>query len=324
MPESQILYLSRQDVERVNLPMRTVIDLLEKAFMEKGRGQVEMPPKPGIHTMPDAFIHAMPAYIPALKSAGIKWVSGYPENYKRGLPYISGLLILNDAGTGIPHAVMDCTWITAYRTGAATALAAKYLARPDSETVGILACGVQGRTNLEALSCLFKIRTVFAYDPLPDVLERYVKDMTQQLGLKVVAVKEPKLAVVDSDLVVTSGPILKHPTPTIDKDWLDAGGFASAVDFDSYFTPAAMAQMDRISTDDHAQFQYYKSAGYFQHTPEPYADLGEIVAGTKPGREAPEERILAINLGLALDDMAVAPTLYQLAREKGLGTLLPL
>ncbi|MFN2119995.1 MAG: ornithine cyclodeaminase family protein [Anaerolineales bacterium] len=324
MPESQILYLSRQDVERVNLPMRTVIDLLEKAFMEKGRGQVEMPPKPGIHTMPDAFIHAMPAYIPALKSAGIKWVSGYPENYKRGLPYISGLLILNDAGTGIPYAVMDCTWITAYRTGAATALAAKYLARPDSETVGILACGVQGRTNLEALSCLFKIRTVFAYDPLPDVLEKYVKDMTQQLGLKVVAVKEPKLAVVDSDLVVTSGPILKHPTPTIDKDWLDAGGFASAVDFDSYFTPAAMAQMDRISTDDHAQFQYYKSAGYFQHTPEPYADLGEIVAGTKPGREAPEERILAINLGLALDDMAVAPTLYQLAREKGLGTLLPL
>ena len=324
MPESQILYLSRQDVERVNLPMRTVIDLLEKAFMEKGRGQVEMPPKPGIHTMPDAFIHAMPAYIPALKSAGIKWVSGSPENYKRGLPYISGLLILNDAGTGIPYAVMDCTWITAYRTGAATALAAKYLARPDSETVGILACGVQGRTNLEALSCLFKIRTVFAYDPLPDVLEKYVKDMTQQLGLKVVAVKEPKLAVVDSDLVVTSGPILKHPTPTIDKDWLDAGGFASAVDFDSYFTPAAMAQMDRISTDDHAQFQYYKSAGYFQHTPEPYADLGEIVAGTKPGREAPEERILAINLGLALDDMAVAPTLYQLAREKGLGTLLPL
>ena len=324
MPESQILYLSRNDVERVNLPMRTVIDLLEKAFMEKGRGQVEMPPKPGIHTMPDAFIHAMPAYIPALKSAGMKWVSGYPENYKRGLPYISGLLILNDPDTGIPYAVMDCTWITAYRTGAATALAARYLARPDSETVGILACGVQGRTNLEALSCLFKIRTVFAYDPLPEVLEKYVNDMSRQLGLRVVAVKEPKLAVVDSDLVVTSGPILKHPTPTIDKDWLDAGGFASAVDFDSYFTPAAMAQMDRISTDDHAQFQYYKSVGYFQNTPEPYADLGEMVSGTKPGREAPEARILAINLGLALDDMAVAPALYQLARDKGLGTMLPL
>ena len=90
----------------------------------------------------------MPAYIPALHSAGIKWVSGYPENFKRGLPYITGLLILNDVETGIPYAVMDCAWITAYRTGAASALAAKYLARPESKTAGILACGVQGRTNL--------------------------------------------------------------------------------------------------------------------------------------------------------------------------------
>ena len=94
MPTHELLYLSRHDVEQVKLEMRTVIDLLEQAFMEKGRGKVEMPPKPGVHTMPDAFIHAMPAFIPALKSAGIKWVSGYPDNYKRGLPYISGLLIL--------------------------------------------------------------------------------------------------------------------------------------------------------------------------------------------------------------------------------------
>src|SRR5512139_4328348 len=143
MSEHKVLYLSRADIETVNLPMSQIIDLLEKAFLEKGNGRVEMPPKPGIHTMPDAFIHAMPAYIPALHSAGIKWVSGYPENQKRGLPYITGLLVLNDDDTGIPYAVMDCTWITAYRTGAATALAAKYLARPESETVGILACGVQ-------------------------------------------------------------------------------------------------------------------------------------------------------------------------------------
>ena len=133
MAEQKILYLSRADVEAVNLPMKTIIELLEKAFLEKGNGKVEMPPKPGIHTMPDAFIHAMPAYIPSMRSAGIKWVSGYPENFKRGLPYISGLLILNDVETGIPYAVMDCTWITAKRTGAASALAAKYLARPESE-----------------------------------------------------------------------------------------------------------------------------------------------------------------------------------------------
>jgi len=151
MAEHKILYLSRADVEAVNLSMKEIIDLLEKAFLEKGNGNVEMPPKPGIHTLPDAFIHAMPAYIPSMRSAGIKWVSGYPENFKRGLPYINGLMILNDVETGIPYAVMDCSWITAMRTGAASALSAKYLARPDSETVGILACGVQGRTDRKSV-----------------------------------------------------------------------------------------------------------------------------------------------------------------------------
>src|ERR1044072_4015264 len=106
MAEHKILYLSRADVEAVNLSMKEIIDLLEKAFLEKGNGNVEMPPKPGIHTLPDAFIHAMPAYIPSMRSAGIKWVSGYPENFKRGLPYINGLMILNDVGTGIPYIVM--------------------------------------------------------------------------------------------------------------------------------------------------------------------------------------------------------------------------
>jgi ornithine cyclodeaminase/alanine dehydrogenase-like protein (mu-crystallin family) len=324
MSSNELLYLARADVEKVNLNMETIIPLLEQAFMEKGHGMVEMPPKPGIHTLPDAFIHAMPAYIPAMKSAGIKWVSGYPGNFKLGLPYITGLLILNDPETGIPYAIMDCTWITAHRTGAATALSAKYLARPESEVVGILACGVQGRTNLEALGRLFKIKKVYAYDVLPDVQERYICEMSKKLGLEIVGVKEPKEAVMGADIIVTSGPILKHPTPTIEKDWLKPGAYASAVDFDSYFTGAAMAQMDRVSTDDHAQFQYYKSIGYFQQTPTPYADLGEIVAGLKPGRQSPDERTLAINLGLAIDDMALAPTIFSIAREKGLGTVLPL
>ena len=324
MSDQQILYLSRADVETVNLPMKEIIELLEKAFREKGNGRVEMPPKPGIHTMPDAFIHAMPAYIPAMRSAGIKWVSGYPENFKRGLPYITGLLILNDVETGIPYAVMDCTWITAMRTGAASALSAKYLARPDSGTVGILACGVQGRANLEALTCLFPIKRVFAYDILPDVQEKYIADMTSRFDLEIIGVRDPKQAVIESDLVVTSGPILKHPSPIIEKDWLRPGAYGSAVDFDSYWSGAALAQMDRISTDDHAQFQYYKSVGYFQQTPDPYADLGELVAGLKPGRKDEKERTLAINLGLAMDDMAVAPEIYRRARDKGLGISLSL
>jgi ornithine cyclodeaminase/alanine dehydrogenase-like protein (mu-crystallin family) len=324
MTDNQILYLSQADVANVNLDMSKVIDLLEIAFREKGAGQVEMPPKPGIHTMPDAFIHAMPAFIPALHSAGIKWVSGYPENQKRGLPYITGLLILNDVETGIPYSVMDCTWITAYRTGAASALAARYLARPESKTVGILACGVQGRTNLEALTILFPVKRVYAYDIHPDKQQRYMDEMSARLNVEVIGVKEPRQAVVESDLVVTSGPIFKHPTPTIQKDWLQPGAFGSAVDFDSYWSADALFQMDRISTDDHAQFKYYKSVGYFQTTPDPYADLGEIVAGRKRGRQNPQERTMAINLGLAMDDMAVAPEIYRRAKKMGIGTWLTL
>jgi ornithine cyclodeaminase/alanine dehydrogenase len=105
---------------------------------------------------------------------------------------------------------------------------------------------------------------------------------------------------------------------------LKAGAFASAVDYDSYWTGPALAQMDRISTDDHAQMRYYRSLGYFRQTPEPYADLGELVAGLKPGRQSPAERTLAMNLGLALDDMAVAPEVYRRATQRGLGTRLPL
>ena len=131
-------------------------------------------------------------------------------------------------------------------------------------------------------------------------------------------------AVAASDVVVTSGPILKHPAPTIARDWLKPGAFASAVDFDSYWTEEALAQIDKIATDDHAQFQYYRGVGYFQKTPDPYADLGELADGRKPGRERADERTMAINLGLALDDMAVAPEVYRRARARGLGTWLPL
>ena len=324
MNSSQLLYLSRADVEDVNLDMPTIIRLLEEMFSEKGAGRVQMPPKPGNNTRLDAFIHAMPAYIPALRSAGIKWVSGYPDNQKRGLPYISGLLVLNDDETGLPYSVMDCTWITAYRTGAASALSAKYLAKPDSHIAGILACGVQGRTNLEALVALFPIRRVYAYDIVPEVLEGYIHEMSAKLGVEIAGVNKPKEAVTESDLVVTSGPILKHPQPIIEKDWLQPGAFASAVDFDSYWQPRALAQMDKVSTDDHAQFQYYKSVGYFQQTPDPYADLGELVAGLRPGRQSESERAIAINLGLALDDMAVAPEIYRRAKTMGLGTWLSL
>jgi ornithine cyclodeaminase/alanine dehydrogenase len=319
-----LLYLSRADVEQVAPDMPTIIRLLEEAFLEKARGGVEMPPKPGIHTRPDAFIHAMPAYIAGQRAAGMKWVSGYPENQGRGLPYIAGLIVLNDVDTGFPYAVMDCTWLTAHRTGAATALAARYLARPDSTSVGILACGVQGRTNLLALAALFPLERAYAYDVNPDVQRRFVEEMSASVGIEVRGVGSPAEAVTASDIVVTSGPIVRQPHATIQAEWVRPGTFASAVDYDSYWAPAALAGFDTIATDDYEQFRYYKAHGYFQTTPDPGASLDELVSGQKPPRQRADERTLAINLGLALDDIAVAPEIYRRARDRGVGTWLPL
>jgi len=325
MTEHKILYLSQADVISTGLGMAEIIQLLEKAFDEKGHGRIEMPPKPGIHPGEgDNFIHAMPAYIPALNSAGIKWVSGFPENANKGLPYITGLLILNDPETGIPLAVMDCQWITAMRTAGASAVAAKRLARSDSYKLGILGCGVQGFTHTEALCVLFPIKEVFAYDVIPEAINIFGQKTQEKLGLKVTPVQKPQKAVTGCDMVVTAGPILKEPHKTIKTGWLDEGAFASLVDFDSYWEPAAMMEVDKFCTDDRKQFEYYKSVGYFQDVPPIHADLGELVARMKPGRETVKERTIACNLGLALDDMAVAPTIYHRAVEMGLGTWLPL
>ena len=319
-----VLYLSRSDVETVNLSMAEIIDGLDRMFVEKGEGKVEMPPKPGIHTQPDAFIHAMPAYIPSLESAGMKWVSGYPANQEKGLPYITGLLILNDPETGIPTCVMDCTWITAMRTGAATAVAAKYLARKDSSTVGIVACGVQGRGNLEALSCVFDIREVKAYDLYPELADRFAAEMGPRLGVRIEPVREVSQAVKGLDLVVTSGPVRQRPAPVVDAGWLAEGSFACPLDFDSCFRAEAFREADKLASDDTDQLNYYRQTGYFSDTPEPYADLGEIAAGLKPGRESDTERTIAINLGLGLEDMATAILVYRRAVEREIGIVLPL
>lgn len=321
----EVLYLSRLEVERLNIPMGKIIRIIEDVFREKTEGRAEVPPKPGIHPRRNAFIHAMPAYIPKMRSAGVKWVSGFPENPKRGLPYISGMLILNDVDTGVPICIMDCTWITAKRTGAATAVVAKHLARDDSSILGVLGCGVQGRSNLEALTGVCKnLEEVKAYDVNEANLKTYVKEMTTKYGMKVVPVDSPRKAVEDCDIVVTAGPILKHPQPVIEASWFKDGGFACPLDFDSYWRPEAMYSMDKFCTDDRNQLTYFQKLGYFSSIPDVYADLGEIVSGKKLGRENPKERIMCVNLGLAIEDMATAILIYERAKRAGVGTTLPL
>jgi ornithine cyclodeaminase/alanine dehydrogenase len=325
METNRLLYLSFQDVVDVDLTMPEIIESMEKMFIAKGEGRCEMPPKPGIYPGGgDNFIHAMPASIPDLKSAGIKWVSGFPDNPSKGLPYISGLLIFNDFETGLPLAVMDCVWITAKRTGAASAISARYLARPESSVMGVLGCGVQGRSHVEALKTLFPLKKVMAYDANPKTAEQYAADISRSFDLEVVPTETPREAVSGCDIVVTAGKMAKPPHATIQPGWLDDGAFASLVDYDAFWQPAAMHATDLFCTDDINQFRAVQQAGYFNDIPEIHADLGELATGQKPGRKTPAQRTMTANLGLALDDMAVAPLLFKKAVEKGIGTWLPL
>ena len=322
----EILYLTQKDVEDVDLSMGDIVGILEDVFVEKSENRYEMPPKPGIHTRENAFIHAMPCWVPKHNAAGIKWVSGYPENQARGLPYIAGLLILNDPETGLPTCIMDCGWITAMRTGAVSGMSAKYFARPDSEVLGILGCGVQGRTNLEAILCTCpNIKRVNAFDIHPEVTRAYVEEQSAKFDVEIVPVATHKEAVVDADILMTAGPIVQTPIGVIEKEWVKKGVTYTPVDFDCMFVPRGVEDsMDKYFTDDIGQFTKFKGMGYFPHGPENPPEIARVIAGKMPGRESKDENIVTMNIGMALDDMPTAIRIFEKALEKGIGRVLPL
>lgn len=323
--DSQVLYLSRGDVEKVGPPMAEIIAVVEAVFREKGEGRVEMPAKIGIHPAPNDFFHAMPAYVPAARAAGIKWVSNSTQNPAKGLPTIGGLLILNDPETGLSLAIMDCTWITAKRTGAASAVAAKYLAWGDAANLTIIGCGVQGRSHLEAMLAQFPgIRRIVAYDQRPATLTRYVQEMQATHAVPLIAAVDCESAVRDADIIVTATDILKQPKPIIRPEWIKPGAFCMPIDFDTQFTLGAVRAMDLFYTDDTPQMEYYRSIGYFAEISKTQGDLGELVTGKKPARTTATQRTMSMQLGLAIEDMVTAIRIYERARAQGIGTRLPL
>jgi len=318
----RFLHLSRADVVRCGLTVDEIADAIGDGFREKGLGRIESPPKRGVVPRSDSSIRAMMAHVPAMRAAGIKWIAAFPRNVRRGLPTISGVVVLNDVATGAVRAIMDASWITGARTAASTLVAARYLARPASETIGILACGLQGRTNLEALAAHFPLRRVKAYDVVPENADRFAAEMGERLGIAVVAVADPADVVRGSDIVVTSAPIRKRPRPAIPAGLLGEGAWACALDFDATFQGAAMAEADRLVTDDLEQLDFFRSIGYFRRTPQPDSELPQIAAGLRPGRAVERERIVSLNLGIGFLDIVTAELLYRRAVERGLGAWL--
>src|SRR5690242_2997350 len=163
---TEIRVLSRPEVAGLVPGVEAQLGLVEETYKAMARGEVELPPKPGVHPREDAFIHAMPAYLRSSDVAALKWVSGYPANPGRGLPYISGLIIVNDAETGLPVGLMDAAEITAARTAAASGVCVRRFAREGWSRAAILGCGEQGRYHARLLQEMNPAVAIRAYDPV--------------------------------------------------------------------------------------------------------------------------------------------------------------
>lgn len=322
---SEILYLNASHLDSLGLDPCRVVDLLEEVFRHKARGRCQMPPKLFFQLAGDRFYSAMASACPPLGFAGGKWQSGDPANPARGLPYVQGLYVLNEHPTGRMVAVMDAAWITAIRTAAASALVARYQARPGSRELALLGCGVQGRAHLEALAAeLPSLERCRAFDIVPERQRAFVEELDgRHGGVRVRGAADAESAVRGADVVVTGGAIQVARRATIPPDWIAPGALVVTIDYDSYVTDECVAAMDLVLTDDRDQIdEARRSEGKFAGVQRIDADLAELVEHGRGLRRSDRQRILAFNLGIALEDVATAAELYRRAVERGVGVAL--
>jgi len=321
--EKHILYLSKKDVEEIGLSLAEIIQIVEKSFKEKGLGTSVMEPKHWYELGGGKFCSAMSAYTPSFNVVGVKWQSGIPENPSRGLPYLNGYFIVNNLENGLPIAILDSTWVTGVRTGVQTAVTAKYLAKKESQTLAMIGCGVQGRSNLQALLVVLpKLEYVRAFDINENNLKAYV-EYAETLGVKVILCKSQRDAISGSDMIVTAGPIHRNPSRDIEPSWLKEGVLAVPLDYDSYWQSKAINGFDKFFVDDIPQVLHLREQGnYFLDIPKIDGDLGEIIVGKKKGRENQTEKIMCMNLGVAIEDMPIAFEIYTRALDLGIGVWL--
>jgi ornithine cyclodeaminase/alanine dehydrogenase-like protein (mu-crystallin family) len=314
-----IRYLSRADVEAVGLSALEVVDLLEAAFRAKRAGDVEMPPKVGVHPREDAFIHAMPAYLADTDAVGLKWVAGYPSNQPLGIPYIHGLFVLSDAATGRPLAVMDATWITEVRTAAASILGIRALAEGPVESIGIIGCGRQGHAHLELAGEVFpKLGRVALFDRHS---ERADALAAAHPGLDVQVASAAEQIAPGADVIVSTAAIVRQPERPLRRAHLKDAMVACAVDFDATLSEDLFEDAGTFVVDDLAQYRYYRQQGYFAGYPADAVELAEVLAEGTPRRSG---LAVYVPLGIALEDVAVAAELNRRAADAGLGVELPL
>ena len=316
-----IRYLSASDVVACMPTTARQLELAEAAVLALARGEGENPPKTALHTRDEAFLHAMPAYHQPTDRVGLKWVSGYPENRAHGLPYIMGLIVLNDAETGRPLCVMDAREITGVRTAAISGVAMSRLAPPEVATVAVIGTGVQARTHLTVLSHLFPSFDLVVCDVLPEAAQAYGELAAATQGVRSVRVVAtiPE-AIAAADLVVTAGTTYAHFQNQIRPEALRPDVLIVAVDWSTLVPGATVRSADLFVVDDVPQYLYHRGFGVeFLDYPDEARALGDLVAEGVTRDSRPEGLLIAMPLGVAMTDIFYAHEIMTRAEELGVG-----
>lgn len=327
MGSNGTLLLTRGDVGKL-LGIEECITAVEEAFRLYGEGKTRPPAILGVHATDGGF-HIKAGILELERSYFVaKANANFPNNRRIGLPTIQGAVIVCDPVDGRLLALMDSIEITIIRTGAATAVAAKYLAKQGAATALICGCGSQGQISLEALLKVRRLERAFAYDIDRNTARRFAESMRKQLGIEITVVDNLARAARESDICVTCTTARDH---FISKEFISRGTFIAAVGADSEdkqeLEPALLSTC-KVVTDVTEQCA---TIGELHHAlkdgcvslGEIYAELGEIVAGKKPGRTNDEENFIFDSTGMALQDVAAAAIVYERAVKNGnLGTRL--
>ncbi len=322
----EMIYLSKEQCENIGLSTKEIIGLVETALSEHGKKNYDMPAKIGVHPQDKSFFHAMPAYLPKVKAVGMKWVGSYPDNeHEFALPQITGLLILNDVLSGLPIAVMDSVWITAMRTPAVSAIAAKKL-HENAKTFGMYGCGVQGIEHVRYIQeTLSELEEIYIYDIKEEAMDNLIESVEMKDGIKIIKGKSIKELAEKCEVLCSATVILKDPLAAVKDEWIRPGQTILACDLNTFFDPKTSKRADKYIVDSDTSHQLLDKQGYFPDgLPEIYCETGEIVANLKVGRESSDEIIVCSNIGMAVCDMVLARKIFDIALREKVGTILPL
>jgi alanine dehydrogenase len=324
---TDILWLSEKDVDSL-LTMKETLKVMEEAFALHGHGEVQMPVKVYLDFVPyGGDLRAMPAYVKGKKpAAGVKIVNSNAKNPARGLPAVSGIMVLNDPHTGLPLGVFAAGHLTSMRTGAAGGLAARHLARPNSSTVGLVGCGRQARTQLEALLVNFKIKKVLVWGKTFEEAQAFTSLLKKTVKVSLIPCRTVQEA-CDADIIVTTTPVRE---PVVSADWVKPGTHINAIGADAagkQELDPVLLQKSRVFVDaweqaSHAgEINVEVTRGTFSREMLA-AELGEVVCKSKPGRLSADDITIFDSTGLALQDVATGRYLFHKAVKLKKGKVL--